>query len=288
MEPIITIGMPVFNDILFIKKSLNAILNQTETRFRLIISDDGATDGSGELCQKYADNYEQIVYIKQPKNLGISKNMEFLLSKSDTPYFMWAADDDVWHEDYIKNMILLLENDSEAIAAFCQYDRIDENDKYISTRNFNYTETSCIKQLLQFIPNADDAFGYGVFKTDKIKNVRFPIWWWPNKKTPYNNIYPSLCFYLNQGKYVHYDKESLFFNRIKDEKNINHVVSGKGNAMKELIAYFLRRLYLVHYSTMLLFKTNNKKNIVVVYPFLVYHWFIRSSVLMLKQSILKK
>ena len=54
-SPIVTIGMPVFNDVLFIEKSIKSILSQTFRDFILIISDDGSTDGSELICKKYEE-----------------------------------------------------------------------------------------------------------------------------------------------------------------------------------------------------------------------------------------
>ena len=79
MKAILTIGMPVFNDILFIEQSIQSILNQSFKDFIFILSDDGATDGSAEICLEYAKQEPRIKYVKQKNNLGISKNMEFLL-----------------------------------------------------------------------------------------------------------------------------------------------------------------------------------------------------------------
>jgi len=105
----ITIGMPVYNDVNFIEKSLESILNQTHQNFELIISDDGATDGSDLVCKKYAAKDPRIIYIRQPKNLGISKNMEFLYSQATKKYFMWAGDDDLLAPAFIETLINSLE-----------------------------------------------------------------------------------------------------------------------------------------------------------------------------------
>src|SRR5690606_29850900 len=52
-----------------------------------------------------------------------------------------------------------------------------------------------------------------------IKEVKFPIWTWPNRYVSYNNIYPTLCYYLCLGNYLHIEGEPLFFNRVKTKPN---------------------------------------------------------------------
>lgn len=284
MEPIITIGMPVFNDIDFIEKSIQSILNQSEHNFQLIISDDGATDGSSEVCKKYSQLDNRVKYIRQNKNLGISKNMEFLLQQSNTEYFMWAADDDLWDANFIRYHIDTLKLNPKAIVSFGKYELIDENDKVFDTINFDYTSNYKTIQLLKLIWFEDDGFGYGVFKTNKIKKVKFPIWWWPNKKTPYNNIYPSLCFYLNKGKYIH-NQNTLFYKRVKVGANINHTISGGNNGFKELVFYYLRRFYLVQFSFIQILKSPTFYNAILIYPFMFLKWFLYSSTALTYRSL---
>lgn len=287
MKAIITIGMPVFNDIDFIEQSIVSILNQSEKRFILIISDDGASDGSEEICKKYASIDQRIKYIRQEKNLGISRNMEFLIAQSGTEYFMWAADDDLWHQDFISEHISNLEKDYFGVVSFGQYDLIDEDNFKIATVNVNYSSFFRIVQLFKLMWYFEDGFGYGVFRTERIKTVRFPIWWWPNKKTPYNNIYPSLAYYLNRGRYLHSNK-ILFYKRVKVGNKVNHQIGGSGNGISELLAFYCRRFYLVCFSTVQILKSFRFWNAIILFPFILGKWFIYDSLKMTIESIFNK
>jgi glycosyltransferase involved in cell wall biosynthesis len=272
---LITIGMPVFNDIDFIEISLRSILSQTIQDFVLIISDDGSTDGSEGICRQYADRDKRITYIRQPKNLGISKNMEFLLSQAHSHYFMWAADDDLWHPTFIEKHINILESYPEAVSAFCTFSIIDENGN-ITTKDmvFNYQNNDKIKRVINFIKNANDSFGYGVFRTERIRGVEFPIWWWPNRISAYNNIYPSLCFYLASGDYAQVSGESLFFKRVKSFKKTNHFIPYFNQAIKESLAYSIRKFNLVLFTTGLIAKASSVSVSIITFPPLFFHWFI--------------
>ena len=272
----LTIGMPVFNDIEFIEESLNSIMNQSLKDFQLIISDDGSTDGSEAICRKLAANDTRVTYIRQPQNLGISKNMEFLLAQAKTEFFMWAADDDVWDENYASHLIALLQKDETAIAAFCSYDLIDENGKFVENRSYDYSERTPYRRLVQFIRKADDGFGYGIFRTKRIERVKFPVWWWPNRKTAYNNIYGSLCYYLANGQYVHFSEKPLFFKRVKSQDYVNHVIAGEGDAMKETASFIVRKFNLVCFSFNLICKGNFFLAI-STFPVLFVHWFVKPS-----------
>lgn len=273
----VTIGMPVFNDIDFIEKSLQSILNQEFTDFRLLISDDGSSDGSDRICMRYAKKDDRITYIRQPENLGISKNMKFLLTEAKTPYFMWAGDDDLWDPSFLKTCLSLLERNPDAIVAFTRFLTIDEDgieQKNISTPN--YCQKTPHKRLKEFSRNSIDTFGYGLFRTNLIREVSFPTWWWPNRNTPYNNIYPTLCFYLSKGNYVEHSDSPLFFKRIKTKAKTNHQLTGEGNGLSETFAYVIRRFNLITFSTREIRKAGSISLAIRIYPSLFYHWFIKS------------
>ena len=275
---LITIGMPVYNDKDFLEQSLQSLLNQTFKDFVLIISDDCSTDGSAEICLEYEKKDKRIRYIRQPRNLGISKNMEFLLSLAESKYFMWAGDDDLYEKDFIERLKNKLDSNPANICAFSDYFRIDEeNNKKGEIRSYDYSGLSAGRRLKDFFKNSDDGFGYGLFFTNMIKEVEFPVWWWPNKKSAYNNIFPSLCFYLAKGNYMHFEGYPLFLKRVKSTANTHHHISYYGNSIKESLAYFIRRFNLVVFSFRMIKKGGGFLLALKTAPYLLHHWFLVSS-----------
>lgn len=276
--PEITIGMPVFNDIDFIEESLKSILGQSHKDFKLIISDDGSSDGSGEVCERYANQDDRILYIRQPKNLGISKNMKYLLMQAETPFFMWAGDDDLWDTQFVEKLIALLKANDDACSAFCNYKIIDGKGKPLDEgRLFDYSADSATARLKSFIKNPNDAFGYGIFRTYAIRSVKFPVWWWPNRKCAYNNIYPTLSFYLAKGN-ITYDKgDPLFFKRKKEEEFVNHKLPFRENSLAEVIAYTMRKFNLVWTSLSMTRKAGGFGTALTIMPVMVKQWYLKPS-----------
>ena len=74
MKPIprLTIGLPVYNGQDFLPQALDALLGQSFRDFELIISDNASTDGTEEVCRRYAAQDDRIRYHRQPRNVGIS------------------------------------------------------------------------------------------------------------------------------------------------------------------------------------------------------------------------
>lgn len=129
-NPVVSIGMPVYNGEKYIKMSLDSLLAQTFTDFELIISDNASTDSTSAICREYALADARIRYIRQPKNCGPLANFQFVLDEATGPYFMWAACDDRWDADWIKQLQLVLAA-AAVEAAFGQVAPIDENSRPI-------------------------------------------------------------------------------------------------------------------------------------------------------------
>jgi glycosyltransferase involved in cell wall biosynthesis len=121
-KPKVSIGLPVYNGAKYLRKTLDCLLGQTFSDFELIISDDGSTDKTEEICKEYARRDSRVHYFRQPKNFGMPvKNFQFTLSKAVGEYFMFASHDDHWNEDFIEKMTEILNADKDCSLAFSDY-----------------------------------------------------------------------------------------------------------------------------------------------------------------------
>ena len=279
--PSVSIGMPVYNDSKFLSKALDSLLSQTYGDFELIISDDASFDGSEQICRTYAEKDKRIKYIRHSQNMGISANMIFLLKEARSKYFMWAANDDLWDKDFIRLLVQAHEEQPNCIVAFSPVQFIDEEEKPIEEygiRASDYQGNKPESRLRKLVKTFDDSFGYGLFKRSSILDVQFPTWWWVNKKCAYNNIYPSLCFYLSKGDFVLVRSRPLWFNRLKKEENVNHKVPFNLSLLRGWLAFTLRRFNLVYVSLVQVYRgTKNASTSLKLAPLMFYKWFLHPS-----------
>ena len=56
----ISVVVPIYNGIQYLEKLVNCLLDSTFKNLEILLIDDGSTDGSGELCDNYAKEYENI------------------------------------------------------------------------------------------------------------------------------------------------------------------------------------------------------------------------------------
>lgn len=67
----ITVVLPVYNVVDYLEECIKSVLKQTYVNFELILVDDGSSDGSELICDKYKEMDCRIIVIHQ-KNGGLS------------------------------------------------------------------------------------------------------------------------------------------------------------------------------------------------------------------------
>jgi glycosyltransferase involved in cell wall biosynthesis len=164
-EPRLTIGMPIYNNGSTISRALDSLLAQSFQNFRLLISDDGSSDSTCEICDAYAARDSRVTVFRQPVNLNYG-NFRFVLQRADTPLFMFAAGDDYWHVDFVARMIELLDRRALAVCAISQVDFVKDGTVVERARGTRPLEDDVSTNIARFLASADDnSRMYGVFRT---------------------------------------------------------------------------------------------------------------------------
>ena len=89
----LSIIIPIFNAEKFLKKCIDSILEQTYTEYELILVDDGSTDSSGNICDKYAENNQCIKVIHQVNSgAAAARNAGIKVAKNDYIFFIDSDD----------------------------------------------------------------------------------------------------------------------------------------------------------------------------------------------------
>jgi len=129
MTPAITrlsIGVPVYNGEQFLEKSLDSLLAQTLEDFELIISDNGSTDRTEEICRTYAAKDQRIRYYRSEENYGAAWNYNRCFELSVGKYFKWACHDDLCAPEYVERCIEILEAKPSVVLCYANSIFIDE------------------------------------------------------------------------------------------------------------------------------------------------------------------
>jgi glycosyltransferase involved in cell wall biosynthesis len=122
----VAIGIPVYNGANYLTAAIDSILAQSYGDFDLLISDNASTDGTEDICRAYARKDRRIRYIRQPRNLGAAANYNVLVRTSGSPYFKWAAHDDLLAPGFLAACVEVLDRDPTVVLASPASILIDE------------------------------------------------------------------------------------------------------------------------------------------------------------------
>ena len=131
-RPLLTAVIPVHNALPYLEAALQSVLRQTFRDFKLIVIDDGSTDGSGEYLDSVEDS-RMIVVHQDCAGLGAVLNRGIELC--DTPFLARMDADDVSEPERFAEQIARLESDSSLVAVgspltFLVHDRLQKGVLY--------------------------------------------------------------------------------------------------------------------------------------------------------------
>lgn len=91
----VSVGLPVYNAAAYLEQALESLMAQTHGDLDIVISDNGSTDSTADMCRRYADRDRRIRFFGHPANRGAAFNHNFVLKMASAPYFRWFAYDDL-------------------------------------------------------------------------------------------------------------------------------------------------------------------------------------------------
>ena len=93
MNPTVSIIVPVYNAEATISRCIESIINQEYRDFELLLIDDGSTDSSGTICDRYAAEDSRIRLIHK-ENTGVSETRNMALDLACGTYLQFLDSDD--------------------------------------------------------------------------------------------------------------------------------------------------------------------------------------------------
>jgi len=194
MNERVDIVMATYNGMPYIREQLQSILWQDYPEFRLLIHDDGSTDGTVEEIRKVAKRYpDKIVFIEDGITFkDAKKNFEHLLKMTEADYIFLADQDDVWLPSKLSVMVKQIKNgeeyccgDHSPVLAFSDLLPIDKNgfsksSSIFKMENVNPTAV-CLELLLSrnIIPGCAMGFNRSLLEVSLPfpKEAIMHDWW---------------------------------------------------------------------------------------------------------------
>ena len=121
---IVSLVVPVYNMEDYLERCMTTLLAQTKKEYEIILVDDGSTDSSAEICDKYAEKYSDIVKVVHKSNGGLSSARNAGMRIAAGKYVIFPDPDDWTEKDYVEQLLKLQEKAVElvCIGHYINYD----------------------------------------------------------------------------------------------------------------------------------------------------------------------
>lgn len=177
----VSVGLPVYNGDRYLEEALADLVAQTHRDLDIVISDNGSTDRTEEICRAWACRDERISYHRQPENRGAAWNHNEVVRLARGPYFRWYAYDDRLHPECIEACAGALDDDADLVLAWPWTSVIDGAGEPVGDYRVDLpwdvrTPLTRLRSLLQ--PHEGESLlhmcypVYGVVRLDVLRRTR--------------------------------------------------------------------------------------------------------------------
>ncbi|MEM9339228.1 MAG: glycosyltransferase family A protein, partial [Bacteroidota bacterium] len=180
LQPLVSIGLPVYNGQNYLDQAIRSVLDQSYQNFELIISDNGSTDATPDVCLEFKNQDDRIVYHRFDQNYGASKNYNKTFELAKGKYFKWLAHDDMIAAESLTKSVEILESDQEIVLCGSAktnlnahgevIDQFDYSDLHLTSGNTPSRFKSLLNHFAYTFTNADLVLT-GLMRSDILKQT---------------------------------------------------------------------------------------------------------------------
>lgn len=176
--PLISVIVPIYNAEKFLHYCIDSILNQSFVDFEILLVNDGSTDNSGKICDKYAEK-DTRVKVLHKQNGGVSSARNAGIEAAQGEYICFVDSDDYLEKDYLEILIETKKKFPDYDSVWCGFQTVEDyngkNNKDVIAEN--NTKFSCYsledimllhEKWLEASP-CNKLFDKGIIINNKIK-----------------------------------------------------------------------------------------------------------------------
>lgn len=128
VKGLVSVVLPVFNGEKVLEQSIESVINQSYKNIEMIIVNDGSTDKTAEIAEKYRQKDKRIRIINQEnKKLPSALSAGFRTAKGE--FYTWTSADNIMLSDCIKTLVENLERKPDTAMVYGNMRLIDKNGK---------------------------------------------------------------------------------------------------------------------------------------------------------------
>lgn len=252
----ISIIVPVYNVAPFLNQCIRSIVSQSYSDFECILVDDGSTDGSELICDKWAVKDTRIKVLHQ-NNQGVSVSRNRGIEKAKGEYITFVDSDDWIESTYLEDMIIpMLSHDVDLVVSGLTQQFKDgsfksfcSNTEWIELRgNFVKEFVDLNKKYLLFGPVVK------LYKSSIIKehSIQFPLEYSYGEDLIFNYQYLSYIRSLYVIDRINYNYRILGTGTLSSKKRLDQFQIDY-DQWKILKAFYLSHNMMTEYSSAYLY-----------------------------------
>ena len=207
-NPLVSVLIPTYNSELYIKSTLESILNQTYRNLEIVVIDDASTDNTVEIVKKYND--ERIKLFTNNKNLGISGNMNKGIKLSHGKYLAIMDADDWSYQYRIEEQVRVMEQKPTVVLCSGHMDICDENLKIKNTRTYPLSDEKIRRAMVKYDPISHPA---SIWRMSELLKTHLY-----SEKFPICRDYDLIVRISEFGKYANISKPLIKYRVRKDSE----------------------------------------------------------------------
>jgi glycosyltransferase involved in cell wall biosynthesis len=173
--PLVSIGIPTYNRERLIGRAIESALHQDYLNIEIVISDNASTDSTPEVCRRYAQTQPNVRYVRQPRNLGATRNFDAVLEQTSGQYFMWLGDDDWLDPNYVRLALSRLETDPQVALVSGTPHYYAKGVPQGPGKVFSLPQASAWQRVLAYYWKVgDNGLFYGLMRRAQLQNSMLP------------------------------------------------------------------------------------------------------------------
>lgn len=228
MNEMITVIIPVYNAEEYLDECINSVCKQTYKNLQIIIVNDGSTDASRDICERYATKDSRILLINKA-NGGQASARNVALNKTEGDYICFLDSDDMMKNDMLEKLYKIHKK-TESDIVVCGFQKF-ENKVQVNESNSVLEKTYSKEEALLDICMDKYLKTYvwnKLFVKSLFLNMRFQA----------GRVFEDTALVANimcQAKKIAYTSEKLYYYRIREGSTVRQY--SEKRYLDELWAY---------------------------------------------------
>ncbi len=173
--PLVSVGVPVYNGAQYLEYTLEALCDQDFREIEVVISDNGSTDGTRAIAERFVNQDSRFGYTRLETNRGLPANYNTCLAHARAPYFVWNASDDLMRPGHLARCYAAYEARRDAAIVFSHAEEIDGDGRVVrpyKDDELNLDGPSPAQRIRTYLARDIHMVGMGaMFRTDLLRRI---------------------------------------------------------------------------------------------------------------------